>query len=168
VDASFVDQDLEATPFVAVINQAAARTYWPGKDGKGEDPVGKRVHLLGRLGRTRPDWTTIVGVIADARTESLADAGIPQIYLDIYQRPAKFLAFYLRGQVDPAAISAQVRTKSSPSMRSFPSSARRPWTTFSPLRFLCGGSPWKWWRCLPPLPAPRRPGNLWNHLLPGQ
>src|SRR6202044_137386 len=58
-----------------------------------------------------PDWTTIVGVIADARTESLADAGIPQIYLDIYQRPAKFLAFYLRGQVDPAAISAQVRTQ---------------------------------------------------------
>jgi hypothetical protein len=57
------------------------------------------------------NWTTIVGVIADARTESLADAGIPQIYLDIYQRPAKFLAFYLRGQVDPAAISAQVRTQ---------------------------------------------------------
>src|SRR5271168_480349 len=107
----FVDQDLEATPLVAVINQAAARTYWPGKDGKGENPVGKRVHLLGHLGRARPDWTTIVGVIADARTESLADAGIPQMYLDIYQRPAKFLAFYLRGQVDPAAISAQVRTQ---------------------------------------------------------
>ena len=28
-----------------------------------------------------------------------------------YQRPAKFLAFYLRGQVDPAAIAAQVRTR---------------------------------------------------------
>jgi predicted permease len=107
----FVDQDLEATPLIAVINQAAARVYWPGKDGKGEDPVGKRVRLLGRLGRARPEWTTIVGVIADARTESLADAGIPQVYLDIYQRPFKFLAFYLRGQVDPAAISAQVRTQ---------------------------------------------------------
>jgi len=102
----FVDQDLEATPLAAVINQAAARTYWPN-----QDPVGKRVRLLGRLGRARPDSTTIVGVIADARTESLADAGIPQMYLDIYQRPAKFLAFYLRGQVDPAAIAAQVRTQ---------------------------------------------------------
>ena len=106
----FVDRDVEATPLVAVINQAAARMYWPGKDGKGEDPVGKRGRL-GGLGRQRPDWITIVGVIADARTESLADAGIPQIYLDIYQRPAKFLAFYVRGQVDPATISAQVRTK---------------------------------------------------------
>ena len=102
----FVDQDLEATPLIAVINQAAARTYWPN-----QNPVGKRVRLMGRLGRARPEWTTIVGLIADARTESLADAGIPQMYLDIYQRPAKFLAFYLRGQVDPAAISAQVRTQ---------------------------------------------------------
>jgi putative ABC transport system permease protein len=98
----FVDQDLEDTPSVAVINQAAARTYWPN-----QDPVGKRA----RLDRRKPVWTTIVGVIADARTESLADAGIPQVYLDIYQRRAKFLAFYLRGQVDPAAISAQVRTQ---------------------------------------------------------
>ena len=100
----FVDQDLEDTPSIAVINQAAARTYWPN-----QDPVGKHVNVRFRV--ARPDWTTIVGVIADARTESLADAGIPQIYLDIYQRPAKFLAFYLRGQVDPAAISAQVRTQ---------------------------------------------------------
>jgi predicted permease len=107
----FVDQDVEDTPLIAVINQAAARMYWPGKDGEGEDPVGKRVRLLGRLGRAQPDWTTIVGVLADARTESLANAGTPQIYLDIYQRPAKFLAFYVRGQVDPAAISAQVRTQ---------------------------------------------------------
>jgi predicted permease len=103
----FVDQDLENTPSIAVINQAAARMYWPGKDGKGEDPVGKRV----RLSASKPDWTTIVGVIADARTESLADAAIPQVYLDIYQRHAKDLAFFLRGQVDPGAISAQVRTQ---------------------------------------------------------
>jgi len=100
----FVDQDLEDTPSVAVINQAAALTYWPN-----QDPVGKHVHVRSRA--AKPDWTTIVGVIADARTESLADAGIPQLYLDIYQSPAKFLAFYLRGQVDPAAIFAQVRTQ---------------------------------------------------------
>ncbi len=103
---AFVDQDLEHTPLIAVINQAAARTYWPN-----ENPVGKRVELGGHLGRARPEWTTIVGVIADARTESLADAGIPQMYLDIYQRPFKFLALYLRGQVDPSTIAAQVRAQ---------------------------------------------------------
>jgi predicted permease len=102
----FVDQDLEDTPLTAVINEAAARTYWPN-----ENPVGKRVDLGDHSGRAKPDWTTIVGVIADARTESLADASIPQMYLDIYQRPFKFLALYLRGQVDPATIAAQVRAQ---------------------------------------------------------
>jgi len=99
----FVDQDLEAAPLVAIINQAAARVYWPK-----QDPIGKRV----RLSTTKPDWTTIVGVIADARTESLADAGIPQVYLDIYQqRLTKDLAFFLRGQIDPTTAFAQVRTQ---------------------------------------------------------
>ena len=96
----FVDQDIENTPAIAVINQAAARTYWPN-----QDPVGKRV----RLRAAKPDWTTIVGVIADARTESLADAGIPHVYLDIYQSPARDLAFFLRGQLDSGVISEQVR-----------------------------------------------------------
>jgi putative ABC transport system permease protein len=109
----FTDQDVEDTPQVAVINQAAARMYWPGKDGQGEDPVGKRVRLhrdtRGLLSSAEPAWTTIVGVIADARTESLADAAIPQIYRSVYQRPAKDLAIFLRGQLHPSAISAQVR-----------------------------------------------------------
>jgi putative ABC transport system permease protein len=104
----FRDQDLEDTPQVAVINQAAARTYWPN-----QDPLGKRVRLRldtrGLLSSAKPAWTTIVGVIADARTESLADAAIPQIYRSVYQRPAKDLAIFLRGQLDPSAISAQVR-----------------------------------------------------------
>ena len=85
----FSDQDLEDTPQVAVINQAAARTYWPN-----QDPLGKRVRLpnagtRGLLSSAKPAWTTIVGVIADARTESLADAAIPQIYRSVYQRAAQ-------------------------------------------------------------------------------
>jgi putative ABC transport system permease protein len=98
----FNDQDVESTPAVAVINQSAARTYWPN-----QDPLGKRV----RLNPAKPVWTTIVGAIADARTESLADSGMPQIFLDVYQRPAKDLAIFLRGQLDPSTISTQVRNQ---------------------------------------------------------
>jgi putative ABC transport system permease protein len=104
----FSDQDLEDTPQVAIINQAAARTYWPN-----QDPLGKRVRLRldtrGLLSSAKPAWTTIVGVIADARTESLADVAIPQIYRSVYQRAAKDLAIFLRGQLDPSAISSQMR-----------------------------------------------------------
>jgi ABC-type antimicrobial peptide transport system permease subunit len=39
----------------------------------------------------------------------LADAVIPQIYRSVYQRPAKDLGIFLRGHLDPSAISAQVR-----------------------------------------------------------
>jgi predicted permease len=111
----FNDRDLEDTPQVAVINQAAARAYWPGKNGKGEDPLGKRVRL--RLdsrepsSSAKPAWTTIVGVIADARTESLTDAATPHIYRSVYQHPAKSLAIFLRGQLDPSAILAQERSQ---------------------------------------------------------
>jgi predicted permease len=94
------DQDVDHTPLIAVINEAAARTYWPN-----DEPLGKHV----RLSSTKPALTTIVGVIADARTESLADAGIPQLYLSAYQHGTKDLAIFLRGQLDPGAISAQVR-----------------------------------------------------------
>ena len=93
-------EDIESTPTVAVINEAAARTFWPN-----QDPLGKHF----KLRSTNKDWTTIAGVIADARTESLADPGIPQIYMSIYQRRAKDLAIFLRGQLNPAAIPAQVR-----------------------------------------------------------
>jgi predicted permease len=104
----FSDQDLEHTPQVALINQAAARAYWPN-----QDPLGKRVRLhldtRGLLSSANPPWTTIVGVIADAHTESLADAAIPLIYRSLYQRPSKDVAIFLRGQLDPSAISSQMR-----------------------------------------------------------
>jgi len=106
----FTDQDVANTPQIAVINQAAARVWWPN-----QDPLGKRVRL--RLdsrevsSSAQPPWTTIVGVIADARTESLADAAIPQIYRSVYQHPAKDLAIILRGAIDPSAIFVQARAQ---------------------------------------------------------
>jgi putative ABC transport system permease protein len=109
----FNDQDLEDTPRVAVINQAAARTFWPD-----QDPIGKRVHLLPQntgnrelLNAAPLSWTTIIGVIADARLESLADPVIPQVYSSVYQRPTKDVVIFLRGQLDSSAVPAQVRSE---------------------------------------------------------
>jgi len=48
-------------------------------------------------------------VIADARTESLAEASDPQIYLSLYQRRPKNLAIFVRGHLDTAAIPDEVR-----------------------------------------------------------
>jgi putative ABC transport system permease protein len=111
----FNDQDLEDTPQVAVLNEAAVRVYWPG-----QDPVGKHVRLILKSGRVASDpstaefansvWTTIIGVVADARTESLAEAGTPEIYRSVYQRPFKDVTILLRGHLDPAVLPVRARS----------------------------------------------------------
>jgi predicted permease len=100
----FGESDNEKAPQVAVINEAFARTYWPNAD-----PVGKRLKLPAPGDPSSFSWTTVVGVLADARTESLEDSSIPQMYLSLYQRGAKELAIFLRGRLDSAATPVEVR-----------------------------------------------------------
>ena len=96
----FNEFDTDTAPQVAIVNEAFARSYWPN-----EEAIGKRFKS------TRPDspWITIAGVIANARTQSLAETEVPQLYLNLYQNPAKHLTIVLRGNLDPAAIPDQVR-----------------------------------------------------------
>jgi len=96
----FTDFDTDKAPPVAVINQAMARIYWPG-----EDPIGKRV----KLSPSAAEWYTVVGIVADARTESLATSSVPQLYASIYQRRAKHLAIFARGRFEAASIARQIR-----------------------------------------------------------
>ena len=96
----FTDFDSETAAGVAVINEAAARKFWPS-----EDPIGQHV----KLSRSATAWTTIVGVVTDARTESLQDANVPVIYASAYQRSQKHLAIFLRGHIDVATAADRVR-----------------------------------------------------------
>jgi predicted permease len=97
--------DNENAPDVAVVNETFARTYWPS-----DDAVGKHLKLNNTRGTTmNGSWTTVVGVIADARTESLAESSAPQIYLSLYQRRPKDLAIFLRGRLDSAATPVELR-----------------------------------------------------------
>ena len=96
----FTEFDNDTTPQVAVVNETFARTYWPN-----DEAIGKRFKS------TRPGspWITVVGVIANARTESLLRANVPQLYLNLYQTGAKHLAILLRGHLNTAAIADDVR-----------------------------------------------------------
>ena len=96
----FNDFDDDKAPAAAVINEAMAKTYWPN-----QDPLGKRF----RSTRADSPWVTVVGIIANARTQSLAEANVPQIYLDLYQTGGKRLTILLRGHLDTAAIPEEVR-----------------------------------------------------------
>ncbi|HTK29201.1 MAG TPA: ABC transporter permease [Vicinamibacterales bacterium] len=98
------DSDIETTPAAAVINEAMAQAYWPGAS-----PLGRHI----RLSRTATSWIAIVGVVPDARTESLAESGVPEVFASVYQpiatHPPKHLALFLRGHVEPAAAADAVR-----------------------------------------------------------
>lgn len=108
--------DVKAEP-VAIINEAMSRTFWPN-----ESPLGKHVKVSRRATAA---WTTIVGVVANARTETLAETNVPQIYTDLYQRGAKHLAIFMRGNLDsgtPEAVRKVVQSLDS----SIPVFAARP------------------------------------------
>jgi putative ABC transport system permease protein len=96
----FNESDNDNTPQVAVINRAMADTYWPN-----ENALGKRFKAT----RDGSRWITVVGVVANARTESLARADVPQIYLDLYQTAERRLSVFLRGRFHTAAIADEVR-----------------------------------------------------------
>jgi putative ABC transport system permease protein len=96
----FSEFDNEKTASVAVINETMARTYWPN-----EDPLGKQL----KVSRTATVWTTVVGIVADARTESLENARVPEVFLSLYQKGEHHLAVFLRGHLDAGAIPEQVR-----------------------------------------------------------
>jgi len=99
----FLDEsDDDKAPQVAVINEAFARTYWPN-----QDPLGRRF----KRNRVDAPWIAVVGVVANARTESLAQAEVPQIYLSLYQSQSRRLAILLRGHLDAAAIPEEVRAQ---------------------------------------------------------
>jgi predicted permease len=94
------DRDDAAAPKVAVINETAARTYFPG-----QDPIGKR---FGRL----PDRTSdveVVGVARDAKYSDLRQQPPPTMYVSHLQTPRATGVFELRTGIDPLSVATPVR-----------------------------------------------------------
>ena len=86
---------------VAIVNQTLARAFWPR-----ESPVGKRIVI----GAPRPGvaWMTIVGVVADVRTEDLSRAPLPQIYRPFPQSPTPTMALIVGGPGGAAGLAADL------------------------------------------------------------
>src|SRR5277367_3325821 len=71
------ETDKDKAPYVAVMNEAAKRQYWPN-----EDALGKRVTADGGQ-----HWITIVGVVGDVREFGLDHAPKPEFYATQAQNP---------------------------------------------------------------------------------
>ena len=88
---------------VALINQAAAREFWPG-----QDPLGTRFK---RDNDEKPQpWITIVGIVGDVRQAGLDQPPRPEIYY-LYKQWDFFAPSYLavRTAGDPMSVANAVR-----------------------------------------------------------
>ncbi len=89
----FNDGDTNDAPLVAIINEALARTSFPG-----EDPIGHRI----QCGLDRLDFMTIVGVAADMRTDGPMRPTQPEIYMPFHQHPGPAAALNIVVRTDAA------------------------------------------------------------------
>ncbi len=99
----FSDEDGPQSPLVAIIDESAARRYWPG-----ENPVGKRFKGQDRRGQN-DDWLTVVGVVHDIRTHGLERQPTPHIYEWSRQSGNATADVLVRVAGDPRAFAGTLR-----------------------------------------------------------
>ncbi len=70
--------DRAGAPLVGVVNQTAARKFWPGKS-----PIGQRMDLSS-------DWIQIIGLVNDVRMSGLEGPPVPFLYTPMSQSQGVF------------------------------------------------------------------------------
>ena len=99
---SFDERDRAGARLVAIINESAARKFWPN-----EDPIGKEIWL--GIGWERNDYGEIVGIVGDVKYGKVEEAFKPQVYLP-YTQPTEPASFVMvRTANDPKQIVSAVR-----------------------------------------------------------
>jgi putative ABC transport system permease protein len=88
--------DVEAPP-VVLINEFAARSYWPN-----EDPLLARVRIGG-------SWRQVVGVVADTRHFGLDRSDRPAMYFPYAQLPLRWMNVVVRTESDPESFVEPLR-----------------------------------------------------------
>jgi putative ABC transport system permease protein len=100
----FTDKDIKDTQGVALIDEAAARKWFPNTD-----PIGHQLALLEKLGQP-PKWATIVGIVRNVIYDRLTQRReFPCVYVSEYQRPESFMSVMLRTKMDPAVAGNLAR-----------------------------------------------------------
>jgi predicted permease len=99
---NFTRDDRVGVQKVVLVNETAARKFWPG-----QDPIGRPVSV-GQGGFWK-DTAYVVGVVADVRYASLDSAAMPDVYLSYYQSPRGRMMLLLRSAGDAGALSAPSR-----------------------------------------------------------
>lgn len=97
---TFTAEDRQGAPLTVVVNQALATRLFGSAD-----PIGRQIALA-----FQPEaWRTVVGVVADARSQSLAAAPPGTFWVSLAQQPPLSTTVLLRGRAPAKELVAQVR-----------------------------------------------------------
>ena len=95
----FTDHDDETGRMVAVVNEAAARQFWPG-----QDPIGKDMHFL------LTTWDVdVVGLVNTVKYQTLGEPPRPIIYFPLKQHFTSAMYLWVRTKNDPKLALASIR-----------------------------------------------------------
>lgn len=97
------ESDTAHTQLVAMIDQTAARQFWPH-----ENPIGKRIRYFESADEPDP-WLTIVGIVGSVKHVSMDAAPTPTVYVPLEQTPYPGMELVVRTNGDPAQLAKAVR-----------------------------------------------------------
>jgi predicted permease len=95
----FSARDDTPAPRVAIVNEAAVRRWFPGRN-----PIGRRVITNGVP-------REVVGVVADLLQRSAADPVAPTVFVPFAQRTIRSIKMAVRTTGDPAALAPAIRAE---------------------------------------------------------
>jgi predicted permease len=99
---TFTNLDTSETPHVVVVNQEFVHRYFAD-----QEPLGKRIRL--ELSGQKPQWSQVVGVVANVKTYSEAARNDPQVYEGFLQRPQSGFSLMIRTSRDPNSLASDLR-----------------------------------------------------------
>jgi predicted permease len=108
----FAETDHADAKLVAILNETAARRYWPG-----EDPIGKRLGIgsrerFGSFRQAPPgevEWREIVGIVSDIRSAGQSVPIEPEVYYCYKQFPIYGPSLIVRTDSEPQTLAVAVR-----------------------------------------------------------
>jgi putative ABC transport system permease protein len=96
------DEDATLTStIVALINETAARRYWPD-----EEPIGQQIEVVDHGRRKAAE---IIGIVGDLRYGGLEGEPRPEVFLPHKQSPTPAMTYVVRTSIDPAAMVAAIK-----------------------------------------------------------
>jgi predicted permease len=93
------ERDASGAPLVILVNESAARHYWPG-----QDPVGRRVRVAGTEA-----WREVVGVVGDVKHWGLDKEVRPEMYYPPAQSPSSSATLVVRASGEPLDLAPALR-----------------------------------------------------------